>query len=369
MPETHIRRRHALRNLLRERELDAMLVTNLLNIRYLTGFTGSNAALLVHAADGPNSEDRTVFCTDGRYLTQAGEEVPDLATVIERASDVALAERAASSAALFRRTGFESHHVSVEHFDLLDRAFGAVELVRAPGLVEQLRVVKDEGEIESLRKACAVADRALADLVEQGGIRPGRTELEVARELESRMIEHGAEGPSFETIVAAGENSAVPHHRPGQYVLRDGDFVKIDFGALVEGYHSDMTRTLVIGQPADWQREIYEVVRAAQRAGREAVWDGADVRETDSAARKVIEDAGYGEYFLHSLGHGVGLEIHEAPALAQRGDGRISSGMAVTVEPGIYLAGQGGVRIEDTLVVRPSTPELLTLTTKELVTV
>ena len=235
MPETHIRRRHALRNLLRERELDAMLVTNLLNIRYLTGFTGSNAALLVHAADGPGrGPDRVLH---RRPLPDpGGRGVPDLATVIERASDVALAERAASSAALFRRTGFESHHVSVEHFDLLDRAFGAVELVRAPGLVEQLRVVKDEGEIESLRKACAVADRALADLVEQGGIRPGRTELEVARELESRMIEHGAEGPSFETIVAAGENSAVPHHRPGQYVLRDGDFVKIDFGALVEGY-------------------------------------------------------------------------------------------------------------------------------------
>jgi Xaa-Pro aminopeptidase len=369
MPASHAHRRHALRTHLRERELDAMVLTDLLNIRYLTGFTGSNAALLVHAADEVGAEQRTVLSTDGRYRTQAGEQVPDLEHVIERASDLALAERIGADVARHHSVGFESHHVTVDRRDALAEAAGAAELVRAPGLVEHLRLVKDEEEIEALRRACAAADRALADLIEHGGLRPGRTEWEVARELESRMLDHGADGPSFDTIVAAGAHSAVPHHRPTGAVLAAGDFVKMDFGALVDGYHSDMTRTVVLGAPADWQRELYELVRTAQAAGRAAVRAGAEVKDVDAAARKVIDDAGHGEEFPHGLGHGVGLEIHEAPALSQRGDGRLDDGMAVTVEPGVYLPGRGGVRIEDTLVVRASTPELLTLTPKELVAV
>ncbi|MCI2420194.1 Xaa-Pro peptidase family protein [Saccharopolyspora sp. K220] len=369
MSATYAHRRHAVRARLRENELDAILVTDLLNIRYLTGFTGSNAALVVHAADEPGAEQRTVFCTDGRYLTQAEAQVPDLARVIDRASDLELAKRIGAEATEHRRVGFESQHVTVDRCDALADAAGKADLVRAPGIVEKLRLIKDETEIEALRMACAAADRALADLIEHGGLRPGRTELEVARELETRMLDHGAAGPSFATIIAAGSNSAVPHHRPTDRVLASGDLVKMDFGALVDGYHSDMTRTVVLGNAADWQREIYELVRAAQTAGRGAVQVDADVKAVDTAARSVIADAGYGEQFLHGLGHGVGLEIHEAPMLSQRGDGRISAGMAVTVEPGVYLPGQGGVRIEDTLVVRPSTPELLTLTTKELVEV
>ncbi|TDD02705.1 aminopeptidase P family protein [Saccharopolyspora terrae] len=369
MSETHAHRRDALRSRLRERDLDALLVTDLLNIRYLTGFTGSNAALVVHAADGPGGEDRTVFCTDGRYLTQAEEQVADLERVIDRASDLTIAHRLGEEATDYRRVGFESQHVTVDNRDVLDDAAGKSELVRAPGIVEQLRLIKDATEIEALRMACAAADRALADLIEHGGLRAGRTELEVARELEARMLDNGAAGPSFETIIAAGPHSAVPHHRPTDAVLAHGDFVKMDFGALVDGYHSDMTRTVVLGKAADWQREIYELVRASQAAGRAAVKIDTEVRDVDSAARQVIADAGYGEQFLHGLGHGVGLEIHEAPTLSQRGDGRIAERMAVTVEPGVYLAGRGGVRIEDTLVVRPGTPELLTLTTKELVEV
>ena len=187
--------------------------------------------------------------------------------------------------------------------------------------------------------------------------------------LENRMLDHGAAGPSFESIVATGANSAVPHHRPTDAELAAGDLVKLDFGALVDGYHSDMTRTFVLGAPADWQRELYDLVAAAQAAGRAALRVGADVRDVDAAARGVVEAAGRGEEFLHGLGHGVGLEIHEAPALAKTGEGRLSAGMAVTVEPGVYLAGKGGVRIEDTLVVRDGDPELLTLTTKQLVVV
>ncbi|WP_092628436.1 M24 family metallopeptidase [Actinopolyspora mzabensis] len=367
MPESHVHRRESLRGHLRDREVDAMLVTDLLNIRYLTGFTGSNAALLVHAADAAADEGRTVFCTDGRYETQAAAQVPELEHLIDRASVAELARRAESMAGTYRRVGFESQHVTVDGLDELSRTAPGVELVRAPGLVENLRLIKDENEIEALRAACAAADRALAELIEHGGLRPGRTELAVARELESQMLDHGAAGPSFETIVATGANSAVPHHRPTEAELASGDFVKMDFGALVDGYHSDMTRTVVLGRPADWQREIYELVATAQAAGRDAIRLGTEVVDADTAARDVITEAGYGERFSHGLGHGVGLEIHEAPALSQRGAGTIEAGMAVTAEPGVYLPGRGGVRIEDTLVARADTPELLTLTTKELV--
>lgn len=357
----HATRRAALRASLRELELDALLVTNLLNVRYLTGFTGSNAALLVHA----ESDGATVFCTDGRYLTQAAAQVPDLERVIDRPCDAALLKRATG----VRRAGFESHDVTVDGLDALRAAADDVELVRASGLVERLRVVKDDTEVEALRMACAAADRALAGLIEHGGLRAGRTEREIARELESRMLDHGAAGPSFESIVATGANSAVPHHRPTDAVVRDGDFVKLDFGALVDGYHSDMTRTVVVGRAADWQRDLYQLVAAAQAAGRSALAVGAEFSAVDAAARGVIDAAGYGEQFLHGLGHGVGLQIHEAPALSKAGAGTLLPGMAVTVEPGVYLAGKGGVRIEDTLVVREGAPELLTLTTKELVVV
>ncbi|MCA1655264.1 MAG: Xaa-Pro peptidase family protein, partial [Pseudonocardiaceae bacterium] len=296
MPETHVRRRAALRSRLRERDLDALLVVNLRNVRYLTGFTGSNAALLVHVEDEENDGENTVFCTDGRYLTQSAREVPDLARMIERPCAPALAKLVGENR---YRTGFESHRVTVDELDVLAEQAGKAELVRAAGLVEWQRVVKDDAEIEALRMACAAADRALADLIEHGGLRPGRTEREVARELEGRMLDHGAAGPSFESIVATGANSAVPHHRPTDAELTAGDLVKLDFGALVDGYHSDMTRTFVLGAPAAWQRELYDLVAAAQAAGRAALRPGAEVKDVDAAARSVVEAAGRGEEFLH----------------------------------------------------------------------
>ncbi|HEX4721166.1 MAG TPA: Xaa-Pro peptidase family protein [Pseudonocardiaceae bacterium] len=365
MPETHVTRRAALRELLRTAELDALLLTDLRNIRYLTGFTGSNAVLVV-AADG---DATTVLCTDGRYLTQSERQVPELERIIDRGSDRALIARMANDASYYRRTGFESQHVTVDQLDLLIEYGPGIELVRAPGLVEELRLVKDDAEIHTLRMACGAADRALADLLAAGGLRPGRTERAVARDLERRMVDNGADAIAFETIVAFGPNSAIPHHEPTDAELRVGDFVKLDFGALVDGYHSDMTRTLVLGPPADWQRDVYDLVARSQAAGRAALAPGTEVRDVDAAARSVIEDAGHGEEFLHGLGHGVGLEIHEAPSLSKTGAGRLAAGMTVTVEPGVYLAGRGGVRIEDTLVVRAAAPELLTLTTKELVVV
>ena len=351
---------------LRATELDAMLVTDLINVRYLSGFTGSNAALLVFADDSP-----PVLATDGRYRTQAAQQAPDLEVAIERACARYLAGRAASAGV--RRLGFESHVVTVDGFDALAREVdqaGATELVRASQTVEALREIKDAGEVALLRLACEAADAALTDLVVRGGLRPGRTEREVGRELEALMLDHGADGVSFETIVASGPNSAIPHHRPTDAVLAAGDFVKIDFGALVGGYHSDMTRTFVLGNAADWQREIYELVSAAQRAGRAALRAGAELAAVDAAARRVIADAGYGEHFGHSLGHGVGLQIHEAPGISASAAGTLLAGSVVTVEPGVYLPDRGGVRIEDTLVVADETsghaPELLTRFPKEL---
>ena len=358
-------RRDRLRAVAAEAGLDAVLVTNLLNVRYLTGFTGSNGALLLRT-DGDD-----VFGTDGRYTTQAGLQVPDLELLVDRATASALAVRAAHLGT--GRLGFESHDVTVDGVHQLDRVITeaaaggpAPELVSIRRAVEALRAVKDDGEIAALRRACTVADRALAELAAEGSLRPGRTELEVGRELDARMLTLGAEAPSFETIVATGANSAVPHHRPDATVLRDGDFLKLDFGATVDGYHSDMTRTLVLGHAADWQQEVYALVAAAQAAGRAALAVGAEEAAVDAAAREVIAAAGHGDHFTHGLGHGVGLEIHEAPGISALGAGRLAAGMAVTVEPGVYLPGHGGVRIEDTLVVTDGEPELLTLTSKEL---
>jgi Xaa-Pro aminopeptidase len=351
-------RRALLRDRVRAAGLDAVLVTRLVNVRYLTGFTGSNAALLV-PADGPD-----VLCTDGRYTIQAGLQSPDVELLVERASATALAERAAKAA--YGRLGFESHDVTVDlHAALAEKAGG--ELVSIRRAVEELRAVKDDGEIALLREACAIADRALADLIAAGGLSAGRTELAVGRDLDARMLGHGASAPSFETIVATGPNSAIPHHRPEDRPLERGDFVKLDFGAEYGGYHSDMTRTFVLGEPADWQREVYGLVHTAQAAGRAALEIGADVRAIDAAARDVIAAAGRAEEFGHGLGHGVGLEIHEAPALSPLGAGTLADRMAVTVEPGVYLPDRGGVRIEDTLIVREGTdPALLTLSSKDL---
>src|SRR5947209_13124856 len=241
-----------------------MLVTDLVNVRYLSGFSGSNGALLVFADDR-----EAILATDGRYRTQAAAQAPDLPVAIERAVGRYLAGQAADAGV--SKLGFESNVVTVDGFDTLTTEVGerngSTELVRAAGIVEALREIKDAGEVALLRLACEAADAALKDLVARGGLRPGRTEREVSRELESLMLDHGADAISFETIVAAGPHSAIPHHRPTDAVLADGDFVKIDFGALVAGYHSDMTRTFVLGKAgkaAAWQLEIYQLVAEAQ---------------------------------------------------------------------------------------------------------
>ncbi|MER6945744.1 aminopeptidase P family protein [Nonomuraea sp. NPDC000554] len=335
-------RRARLAALLPACEVDAVLVTSLVNVRYLTGLDSSNAAVLV-GADGS-----ALLATDNRYIGKT--RGLDVETV--EAADVA-ARLAAPG------VGIEAAHMSVATFIRLGEG-----LVPLEPLVEGLRAVKDDDELELLRTACAISDQAFADVSARIG--PGLTEREVARLLEARMVELGADKPAFESVVASGENGAIPHHDPTDRRLRAGDLVTIDFGARYQGYHADMTRTLSIGEPAAWQRELYDLVAAAQRAGREALAPGAAARDVDAAARSVIEAAGHGGHFRHGLGHGVGLEIHEEPFLGPARTGRLEDRVPITVEPGVYLPGRGGVRIEDTLVTREGGPELFTKTTKEL---
>ena len=335
---------------------DAVVITDLINIRYLTGFTGSNAALLV-------SPSRTVFATDGRYEGQSARECPDVERLIARPCPEALFALALTSG--FHRIAFESEHVSVAVHASWLTEFPSATLVPNVGAVEAARIVKDAYEIAFLRRACAISDQALSALLPS--IRPGMTERDVARRLESLMLDLGADAPSFETIAAAGENSAIPHHSPTERALVAGDLLKLDFGAEVGGYHADITRTFCLGSPADWQQEIHDLVREAQTAGREAVRAGADVVAVDTAVRSIITAAGHGEHFGHGLGHGVGLEIHEAPTLGPLGTGILAAGTPVTVEPGVYLLGRGGVRIEDTQLVTDGASESLTTSERDLV--
>jgi Xaa-Pro aminopeptidase len=355
-PDYDDRRRRLLARL--DAHCDGILVTAIVNVRYLTGFTGSNAALLVDRSG-------VLLATDGRYVTQAGRECADVELVVDRECAAALVDRARLRGTA--RLGFDSAAVSVAAYDALAAAAEGVTLTAVPGLVEELRSVKDASEVAHIRAACAIADAAFTDVMT--AVRAGETERSVAHRLEACMWEHGSETPAFPTIVAGGPNSAVPHHRPTDRRLESGDLIKCDFGAVVDGYHSDLTRTVVLGQPADWQLDLHALVRRAQAAGRDAVVPDATGRDVDARARAVITDAGHGSDFSHGLGHGVGLEIHEAPALGARSRDALAAAMVVTIEPGVYLPDRGGVRIEDTVLVTTAGAESLTTSPRDLLTV
>ena len=342
--------------LLEARELDSLLVTDLLNVRYLTGFTGTNGACVV-------TRDERLFFTDFRYVEQARTQVPEYERV-EAGRDM-LGDL---SGRLRGRAGFDDEHLSVAaHAKLAEKVGTGVELVRAGGLVEQLRAVKEPEEVAAMRAAAELATAAYESLRERG--LAGRTERDVAIQLVRFMEDAGAEGPSFPPIVAAAEHGASPHAVPRDVEIPRDTLVVIDMGAMVDGYCSDCTRTLATGSPGDGALEIYELVLRAQTEALAATRAGAQNRDVDAVAREIIDAAGHAEHFGHGLGHGVGLEVHEAPRLAKTADGALEAGNAVTVEPGVYLPGDVGVRIEDLVIVTDGEPDILTGFPKELVTV
>jgi Xaa-Pro aminopeptidase len=333
-----------------------VLVTARPNVRYLTGLASTNAALLL-PADGAG-----LLATDSRYALAAQRDAPDLELLIERFIEGKLATEAVRRGVTV--LAFEAQEMTVERHAAMTRAAG-VTTVPFGRKIEELRMVKDAEELELLATACRLSSQALADVLPQ--IRPGLSERTLASLLDYRMTELGADGVAFDTIVASGPNGAIPHHAPTDRPLRRGDLVTMDFGALYQGYHADMTRTVAVGEPAGWQRDVYELVAEAQRTGIEAVEPGAEAGAVDAAAREVIEAAGHAEHFQHGLGHGVGLEIHEAPMLGYGRTGKLADRVPVTVEPGVYLPGKGGVRIEDVLVVTAGGgARILTSTTREL---
>jgi Xaa-Pro aminopeptidase len=354
----HGLRRRRLLERLAELELEALFVTRLPNVRYLTGFSGSNGQVLI-------APEATVFFTDGRYDEQSRREVAEAERVVYLEGLPPVGERAAAIGLL--RIGFESAGVTHRYWERLRRILDRVELVPVGPEVERLRRVKEPAEIGAVAAAQEAADVAFERVVLGGGLREGMTERELALDLEIEIRRAGAGGVAFETIAAFGENAAEPHHAPTDRPLATGDVVKLDFGALAAGYHSDMTRTVAFGEPDARLREIHGLVAAAQRAGIDAVRSGVSAAEVDVAARAVIEGAGWGSRFPHGLGHGVGLEIHEDPKLRWDVTDVLPQGTVVTIEPGVYVPGLGGVRIEDMVEVTEGGCRPIPRSTRELV--
>ncbi len=353
----HQLRRTALAARLDELATDAVLVTALPNVRYLTGFTGSSGAVLVGAAEA-------VFMTDGRYIEQSRREVPDLEREIaDEGFDAAIAARATTLG--LTRLGFEAAHLTVAERDRLAGALGGVELVPVVGAVEHARRSKDADELQALGRAQASTDEAFDDVLDM--IEVGMTEQQLAALLDQTLRRAGAQGLAFDPIVAFGESAAEPHHEPGHRILEEGDVVKLDFGARWAGYHADMTRTVAFGSPAAELRKIHDVVRQGQQAGIDAIRAGVRAGDVDEAARRVIDNAGYGDRFTHGLGHGVGLEIHEGPWLRRGSDDVLPAGAVVTVEPGVYVPGLGGVRVEDMVEVTDDGSRVLGTSSRELI--
>ena len=355
MPDAHKTRLQKLRALIAERELGQLLITNLVNVRYLSGFTGTNGTLLIGAGEA-------VLLTDFRYTVQAAEQSPDF-TIVDGANEPrrALVSRFAPGG----RVGFDDADLRVQSFENLRRELaGGVELVPAAGLVEQLRLVKDDHEIDAIAHAAAVGDSIYATLAEEG--LAGRRESDVAWRIESLARERGASGVSFPSIVAAGAHGALPHAEPRDRKIEPGELVVLDLGVIVNGYCSDCTRTFASGPVSAMAQEVYEIVREAQQTALDAIAVGADCKAVDDAARDVIAAAGYGECFGHSTGHGVGVEVHELPTLSARSETALELGNVVTVEPGIYIDREFGVRIEDLVVVAADGPRILTPYSKKL---
>lgn len=348
-----------LRQALAARQWDGIMFTSPEDLRYVTGFTGGEGACLVSGSD-------QVLFVDFRYVTQAQEEAPSFRLV--RFEDLIQALRDEIVQQRLQTVAYEGLFLPVRRFQKMQQALPHVNWVDQENLIEQLRAIKEPQEIAAIERAAALADLAFDHL--RGFIQAGQTEQEIALELEFFLRSHGSEGVSFPSIVASGPNGALPHAQPGPRRLQRGDLVVLDFGAVVDGYHSDMTRTVVVEEADEQAKKVYQIVLAAQQAGLEAVRPGRSGRDVDAEARQVIAAAGYGEYFGHGLGHGVGLAIHEdPPRLSARAESTLAVNMVVTVEPGIYLPGWGGVRIEDLVVVTATGCRILSHSPKELIRV
>lgn len=351
-----IERVNKLQGQLEANGIDGLLVTKRENIRYLSGFTGSSGVLVITAQSAS-------FITDFRYTEQAASQVKGFDIIEHKTSLIKSVAEVVTEQAV-KRLGIEQDDMTVGQFRTYEKE---VELVETSGIVEKLRLIKDESEIKIMKEAAAIADAAFAHI--QTFIRPGRTEKEVANELEMFMRAQGADSSSFDMIVASGHRSALPHGVASDKVIEAGELVTLDFGAYYQGYCSDITRTLAIGDISDELRTIYDTVLRAQLAGVEGTKAGITGIEADALTRDVIKDAGYGEYFGHSTGHGLGMEVHEAPGLSFRSETVLEPGMVVTIEPGIYIAGIGGCRIEDDVVVTETGNIRLTQSPKELITI
>ena len=357
MAQTELRR-SKLRKLLKKTEAQAILVTGEPNVTYLTGFTGDSSYLLLTPKD-------ELVLSDKRYTTQLEEECPDIKFEV-RGPDVKMHEHIAQVAKRFKlkSLAFESHEVSVATHAAWDKALDKTELVPTTNQVEQLRMIKDKEEIQTICDAVECAQRAFG--VISASLRPDQTEKQVADQMESQIRLFGGECTSFPPIIAVGPRAALPHARPGAPRIGDDDFVLVDWGARVRGYASDLTRILVTGKISPKLRKVYRVVANAQAKAIAAIRHGASMKDVDAAARGFISKSGFGKQFGHGLGHGIGLQIHESPRMGPNEDAPLQAGMVITVEPGVYLPGWGGVRLEDDILVTRTGAKVLSSVTKEL---
>ncbi|MBO1512412.1 M24 family metallopeptidase [Metabacillus bambusae] len=346
-----------IRNRFQELSIDGLLITSQYNRRYMTGFTGTAGVAVI-------SEDKAVLITDFRYTEQAAKEVEGY-EIVQHTGPIHEEVASIVSKLGIKKLGFEQDHLTYQAYSFYNKSLTGAEFVPVSGAVEKLRLIKSPVEIKILKEATEIADAAYKHILTY--VKPGLKEIEVANELEFFMRKNGAVSSSFDIIVASGYRSALPHGVASDKEIEKGDFVTLDFGAYYKGYCSDITRTFAVGEPSDELKKIYSTVLEAQLRGMNGIKPGMTGKEADALTRDYISEQGYGEYFGHSTGHGLGMEVHEGPALSLRSDIVLEPGMVVTVEPGIYVAGLGGVRIEDDTVVTRTGNESLSHSPKDLI--
>jgi Xaa-Pro aminopeptidase len=351
------KRLETIRSKIKENEIDGILITKRENYTYLSGFTGSSAYLVI-------TSDSADLITDFRYIEQATKQAP-LFNIIKYKGNVAIEINNALKRNNVEKLGFESIDLTYDKYEDYSSKFEVKELIPLKNIIESIRMIKDSEELQFIKKAVEIADGAFLNVLPL--IKPGILETEVSAEIEYFMKKQGAQGSSFQTIVASGARSAMPHGVASNKEIKNGDVIIMDYGAIYQGYCSDITRTIFLGKPDEKMTKIYDIVLRAQKEALNGAHKGLKGREIDSIAREIINNSGYEKNFGHGLGHGVGLEIHEEPRFAPSDDNTMENGMVVTVEPGIYVEGYGGVRIEDMIVIKDDQPEILTRATRELI--